>query len=141
MRGGQCLILQGRLHLPPFPFLLLFAVLCPTNSVQREAKRLPRRWQRTRPSHTSSAFVPPHALAVFESAILFSSLGCEVDTLFKCYKNAYTSTLSLSSSSFSSLYENNLGPEGGKALAAALAKNTTITTIQCVHPSASTCRL
>ena len=75
MRGGHCLILQGRFHLPPFPFLLLlFAVSTSTSSVRREAKRLPRCWQRTRPSLTSGAFIPPQALAVFESAILFSSL-------------------------------------------------------------------
>ena len=75
MRGGHCLILQGRLHFQPFPFLLLFAASTGTTSVQRGAKLLPRRWQRTRPSQTSSAFIHPQALAVFESAIIVGMQG------------------------------------------------------------------
>ena len=101
---------------------------------------MPRRLQRTRPSQPSSAFIPPQALAVYESAILFSSLRMRGGHCLIITKALTPSPFSFSSS-FCSLGRNNFGPEAGKAIAAALAKNTTITTIKCVHPSASTCRL
>ena len=120
MRGRHCLNVTRSLHFHPLPFFLLFAASAGTTSVRREATRLPRRWQRTRPSQPSSAFIHPQALAVFESATLFGMRGghclnvtrtltfilsqalavvgsaiffSSLDTkrtLFKCYKDAYT---------------------------------------------------
>ena len=67
----------------------------------------------------------------------FSSLRWDARwPLFNITRTLTPSTLSLSSS-FRSLGFNNFGPEGGKAVAAALAKNTTITTVECVHPLSS----
>ena len=124
----------------PFPFFLLFAASPETNSVQRKAKLLPRRWQRTRPSQTSSVS-HPSASSYRSLKVQFSSLRGDARwTMFNITRTLTPSTLSLSSS-FCSLMSNELGPEGGKAVAAALAKNTTITTIEWVHPSASTCHL